>query len=204
MQNLKFGFLFVLLFFLCNPLFAGEPTEVVKKMLNKVMDIQTDPKLRKFRNKRRLAIKKIIQENFDSKLMARNALGSYWNKLSKKEKKEFTEVFEDLFQESYTKMVLDFLRREKIRYEKEEKNGNEVIVRTRIVKMADEIPVDYHLRRVGNRWLVFDVDIDEVSIVGNYRRSFSRIINMASFKILMKKMKLHQQAIKKAYTEKSG
>ena len=204
MRRLSYLILLIFLVSVQKLVFAGEPTEVVRKMLNKVMDIQTDPKLRKFRNKRRLAIKKIIQENFDSKLMARNALGSYWNKLSKKDKKEFTEVFEDLFQESYTKMVLDFLKRETIKYEKEEQNGDEVIVKTRILKMEDEIPVDYHLIKVGNRWLVFDVDIDEVNIVGNYRRSFSRVIKMASFKELMKKMKLHQQAIKKAYAEKSG
>ena len=208
MYRTKFFFLFVFMFALSlfseNCLYAGEPTEVVKKILNKVMDIQTDPKLKRFRAKRRLAIKRIIQKNFDSTLMARNALGSYWSKLSKKDKVEFTKLFEDLFQESYTKMVLDFLKREKIKYEKEEKKGNEVIVRTRILKMEDEIPVYYHLRKVGNRWLIFDVDIDEVSIVGNYRRALSRVIRMASFKALMKKMKLQQQAIKKAYAEESA
>ncbi len=187
-----------------NYLYAGEPTETVKKILNKVMEIQTDPKLRKLRNKRRLAIKKVIQKNFDSTLMAKNALGSYWNKLSKKEKEEFAKLFEDLFQESYTKMVLDFLKKETIKYEKEEKRGDEVIVKTKILKMEDEIPVYYHLRKVGKRWLIFDVDIDEVSIVGNYRRAFSRVIRMASFKALMKKMRLQQEAIKKAYAEESA
>ncbi len=187
------------------PLFAGEPTKVVKEILNKVMDIQTDPRLKDFRNKRRVAIKKIIQQNFDLELMPRNALGGYWNKISKKEKKEFENIFQDLFQESYTKMVLDFLKREKIRYESEEKKGCEVIVRTRIVKMEDEIPVDYHLRKVGNKWLVFDVDIDGVSIVGNYRRSFARVIRRTSFKTLMKKMKMQQRAIKDSYaTESAG
>ena len=77
-------------------------------------------------------------------------------------------------------------------------------MRTRIVKMQDEIPVDYHLRKVGNRWLVFDVDIDDVSIVGNYRRSFARVIRMASFKTLMKKMRIQQEAIKKAYAGESA
>jgi phospholipid transport system substrate-binding protein len=101
-------------------------------------------------------------------------------------------------------MVLDFLKREKIRYESEEKSGSEVVVRTRIVKMEDEIPVDYHLRKVGEKWLVFDVDIDEVSIVGNYRRSFSRVIKRTSFETLMKKMKMQQQAIKESYAAESA
>lgn len=195
---------FIVCIFFSTSLFAGEPTEVVRKMLNKVMDIQTDPELRDFRNKRRIAIKKIIQENFDLKLMPKNALGDYWNKLTKKDKREFSDIFQDLFQESYTKMVLDFLKREKIRYETEEKSGSEVIVRTRIVKMEDEIPVDYHLRKVGDKWLVFDVDIDEVSIVTNYRRSFSRVIRITSFNTLMKKMKMQQEAIKKAYAAESA
>ena len=51
---------------------------------------------------------------------------------------------------------------------------------------------------------MFDVDIDEVSIVGNYRRSFARVIRMASFKTLMKKMKMQREAIKKAYTAESA
>ncbi len=204
MNRMKF-LIFILSFILINSnLYAGEPTEVVKRLLDKVMEIQTDPKLRKFRNKRRIAIKRLIQKNFDSKLMAKNALGNYWYKLNKKEREEFTRIFVDLFQESYTKMVLDFLKREKIKYEKEEWKKDEVIVRTRILKMEDEIPVDYHLRKVGNKWLIFDVDIDEVSIVGNYRRSFNRIIRIASFKTLMKKMKLQQEAIKKAYAEESA
>lgn len=190
--------------FFMKDLFSGEPTKVVRAMLEKVMDIQTDPKLRKLRNKRRIAIKKIIQENFDLDIMPKNALGNYWDKLSDRDKKEFKEVFQDLFQESYTKMVLDFLKREKISYGKEEKKDSEVIIRTRIIKMEDEIPVDYHLRKVGKRWLVFDVDIDEVSIVGNYRRSFSRVIKKTSFQTLMKKMKMQQEAIKKSYAAESA
>ena len=196
--------MFILNFLDGNHLYAGEPTEVVKRILDRVMEIQTDPELKKFRNKRRIAIKKIIQENFDATLMAKNALGSYWNKISKKQKIEFTKLFEDLFQESYTKMVLDFLKKEKIKYEGEEKKGDEVIIKTRIMKIEDEIPVYYHLRKIGNKWLIFDVDIDEVSIVGNYRRAFSRIIRIASFNALMKKMRLQQEAIKKAYAEESA
>jgi len=204
MNRMKF-LIFILSFILISSnLYAGEPTEVVKRLLNKAMEIQTDPKLRKFRNKRRIAIKRLIQKNFDSKLMARNALGKYWFKLSKKDREEFTRIFVDLFQESYTKMVLDFLKRETIKYEKEEWKKNEVIVRTKILKMEDEIPVDYHLKKVGKKWLIFDVDIDEVSIVGNYRRSFNRIIRIASFKTLMKKMRLQQEAIKRAYAEESA
>ena len=70
--------------------------------------------------------------------------------------------------------------------------------------MEDEIPVDYHLRKVGKKWLVFDVDIDEVSIVGNYRRSFARVIKRKSFQVLMKKMKMQQKAIKSSYAVESA
>ncbi len=195
----SFCILLIFYFSFSSVLLAEDATSFVKAMLEKVMDIQTDPSLKNKRNLRRRLIKKIIQKNFDLDLMTKNSLGAYWKKLSKEEKKEFRSVFPDLFQESYTKMVLDFLKREKISYDREIKKKNETVVETRIVKMQDEIPVTYHLLKKGRRWYVFDVEIDGVSIVENYRRSFSRIIRRKSFQYLLKKMKLQQKAIKEAY-----
>lgn len=182
-----------------KPCRAGAPTEAVKNMLGQVMSIQTDPQLQgiTFRDKRRVAIKKIIAENFAIDAMAQKSLGSFWDKLYKAQRSEFTNIFKDLFQESYTGMVLDFLNREKILYTQEDSDPGETMVKTIIVKANDEIAVDYFLAPRGQHWLVHDVKIDGVSIVGNYQKSFAKVIERESYKALLAKMRIQQKAIEK-------
>jgi phospholipid transport system substrate-binding protein len=144
-----------------------------------------------------MAIKKIIAQNFHFDAMAKQVLSPHWQTLSEKNRSEFKDVFQDLFQDSYTKLVLNFLGREKILYKGEESSRNKATVKTIIVRMNEEIPVDYSLGAVGQGWLVEDVAIDGVSIVQNYQKSFSRVIRQESYEGLLKKMRMQQQAIEK-------
>ena len=186
--------------FLSFPCRSEAPTERVHRMLEKVMNIQSDPQLQgyQFKEQRRSAIKKVIAENFDFKAMAKQSLGQYWENLDSTEGEAFQAVFQDLFQDSYTRLVLDFLRREKILYIKEDINQDRALVKTIIIKTNDEIPVDYFLSRGGKEWLVHDVNIDGVSIVENYQKSFARVIKRESYKALLQKMYMQQKAIKKS------
>lgn len=178
---------------------AGTPTDWVRSILEEVMAIQTNPQLRglEFRKEKRMAIEKIIAENFHFDAMAKQALGQHWLALSEARRSEFKALFQDLFQDSYTKLVLDFLGREKILYNREESNQDKASVRTIIVRMNEEIPVDYSLAIIGQRWSVEDVTIDGVSIVQNYQKSFLRVIRQESYEGLLKKMRMQQQAIEK-------
>ena len=178
---------------------AEMPTARVRSMLEEVMALQTNPQLRgpEFRNQRRAGIKKIIAQKFEFNAMARHALGQHWDKLNEAERAEFKALFQDLFQDSYTKLVLDFLKQEKILYQKEELLQNQAIVKTTIVRVNEEIPVDYSLTPAQGKWIVEDVIIDGVSIVRNYQRSFTQVIQRESFNSLLQKMRLQQQAIEK-------
>lgn len=178
---------------------AGTPTEWVRSVLEEVMAIQTNSQLQghEFRKEKRIAIKKIIAQNFRFDTMAKQALGQHWQTLSEPNRLEFKAIFQDLFQDSYTKLVLDFLGREKILYTKEDSNQNKASVKTIIVRMNEEIPVDYSLGAMGQGWLVEDVAIDGVSIIQNYQKSFSRVIRQESYQALLKKMRTQQQAIEK-------
>lgn len=178
---------------------AATPTEWVRSILEEVMAIQTNPQLQghEFRKEKRSAIKKIIAQNFHFDTMAKQALGQHWQTLSEPNRLEFKAIFQDLFQDSYTKLVLDFLGREKILYTKEDSGQNKASVKTIIVRMNEEIPVDYSLGAMGQGWLVEDVAIDGVSIVQNYQKSFSRVIRQESYQALLKKMRTQQQAIEK-------
>ncbi|MFB3924503.1 MAG: phospholipid-binding protein MlaC [Syntrophales bacterium] len=177
-----------------------DPTAMVRRMLERVMTVQTDPRLqgRDHRNQRREDIKKIIAQNFNFDLMAQQAIGSYWQKLNEAEQREFTDIFRDLFQDSYTKLVLDFLKRENILYTKEELLQDQALVKTKIIRTNEAIPVDYSLILVRGKWLVKDVSIDGVSIVGNYRKSFTRVIQRESYPALLSKMRLQRKAVEKS------
>ncbi|HSR11950.1 MAG TPA: ABC transporter substrate-binding protein, partial [Thermodesulfobacteriota bacterium] len=143
-------------------------------------------------------IRKIIAENFDFPSMSREVLGDQWGKLGEAERKEFQTIFQDLFQSSYTRLVLDFLKQEKVVYGKEEVRDDKAQVKTTIARLNEEIPVDYALARAGGKWMVEDVVIDGVSIVRNYQRSFGQVIQRESFKSLLQKMRLQQKAVEKS------
>jgi phospholipid transport system substrate-binding protein len=181
------------------PVGAETPADRVRSMLEEVMAVQTDPQLQgqEFRNQRRAAIKKIIGQNFFFEGMAQQALSQYWVRLNEAERAEFKALFHDLFQESYSKLVLDFLKREKILYFQEELRQDHALIKTTVVRVNEEIPVDYSLTLVQRQWLVDDVTIDGVSIVRNYQRSFSRVIQQESYRSLLQKMRLQQQTIDK-------
>ena len=192
-------FCVVILGFHPIPGHAETPAAQVRTMLEKVMAIQTDPMLQgsAFLDQRRAGIRKIIGENFDSNAMAKQSLGPYWEKLNESERAEFKLLFQDLFQDSYTKMVLDFLKREKILYNQEETHQDQALIRTTIVRVNEEIPVEYSLTLAQGQWAVDDVVIDGVSIVRNYRQSFTRVIQRESFQSLLKKLRLQRQAVEK-------
>jgi phospholipid transport system substrate-binding protein len=185
----------VFLYGRATPCAAGEATDQVRAILNRVISIQTDPRYKgpESRNQRRLAIKEVIGRSFNFDAMATQALDLHWAKLTEAQRQEFKTVFQDLFQESYTKLVLDFLKEEKIVYAKEEPLKDRTAVTTVIMRANEDIPVDYSLSPVNGKWLVDDVKIDGVSIVQNYRKSFSRLIQQESFESLLKKMKFQQQ-----------
>ncbi|MGA3173862.1 MAG: ABC transporter substrate-binding protein [Syntrophorhabdales bacterium] len=178
---------------------AGEATGVVRKMLDSVIAVQTDPALQSQASRpiRRAKIKKVILENFNFEDMAQQSLGDYWKELSASKQQEFKSIFQDLFLDSYSRLVLDFVRKEKIAYLGEEDGQNKLMVKTRIQRVNEEIPVDYYLAEAKHSLLVNDVTIDSVSIVQNYHKSFSRVIKQESYESLLKKMRLQQKAMEK-------
>ena len=175
----------------------SDPATVsVRSMLEEVVKIQNDPGLagNEMKNTRRELIRRIILKNFDFGEMAMEALGpEQWKALAGSQRSEFRSVFQDLFLDSYSRLVLDFLKKEKIEFGSEEASRGKTIVRTAIQRLGDRIPVDYLVADRNSRWLISDVTIDGVSIVQNYRKSFSRVIRQESFGGLLRRMRLQQK-----------
>ncbi len=176
---------------------AETPTAFVQGILDRVITIQNDPALAgpKHRPARAQAIRQIIQKSFDFNRMAQTSLGSVYGGLSASQRQEFFSTFSRLFQDSYTRLVLDFLKKETIKYDQERRDGQTARVNTTMIRTNERIPVDYVMRPQGQGWLLYDVVVDGVSILDNYQRQFAQVIRANSFQFLLNKMKTQARAL---------
>ncbi len=183
---------------LAAPVLADSPTDFVRAILTRVIAIQNDPALAGpvHEPARAKAIHQIIERSFDFPQMARNSLGVTYGRLSAGQRAEFTRIFSFLFQDSYTRLVLNFLKRETVQYRQEIRQDQGVRVNTILVRPNETIPVDYLLRSHRPSWLLYDVIVDGVSIVDNYQRKFARIIQTHSFDHLLNQMRIQYQAVR--------
>jgi phospholipid transport system substrate-binding protein len=184
--------------FLAAPALAESPTDYVRGILDRAMAIQNDPALAGPAHEpaRARAIHQIIEQSFDFPLMARESLGPTYSRLSPGQRAEFTRIFSYLFQDSYTRLVLNFLKKETVIYNRQNQKNQEARVDTTMVRPNETIPVDYLMHRHQQRWILYDVKVDGVSILNNYKQQFARVIATRSFEVLMEKMRKQYQAIK--------
>jgi phospholipid transport system substrate-binding protein len=131
----------------------------------------------------------MAHEIFDFRELSQRALARHWHARTPAERDEFVELFSDLLERSYIGKIEMYSGGERIQYTTETVEGDQATVRTRIVtKSGTEIPVDYRLHRLGDSWLVYDVTIEGVSLVANYRAQFNRIIQGSSYTGLVAKL----------------
>jgi phospholipid transport system substrate-binding protein len=177
---------------------AQGPTDYVRGLMDKVMAIQTDPALAgpAHESERGRLIHQIIGRTFDFPVMAKDSLGGAYGRLSSGQRQEFLNTFSYLFQDSYTRMVLKFLQKENIKYYREKAEGSKARVETAIVRPNETIPVTYLMHQAAGGWLLYDVIVDGVSILQNYRTQFSRVIQSKGFSFLLNRMELQRRALK--------
>ena len=175
------------------PALAGTPTAYVRGILDQVMGLQNDPALST--QARSQAIHQIIERNFDFAMMAKESLGPTYERLSDGQRQEFTRTFSYLFQDSYARLVLNFLKKENIQYGRELPEGDKARVDTAIVRTNENIPVTYLMHTAPQAWILYDVMVDGVSILQNYKTQFAQVIHTKSFEYLLKKMEDQRRAI---------
>jgi phospholipid transport system substrate-binding protein len=175
---------------------AGAPTDQLRGRVDRVLRVLEDPALKTETRtaERRETIRGIAFEIFDFRELSQRALARHWQGRSAAERDEFMQLFADLLERSYVGKIETYSGGERIQYLAESADGEQATVRTRIVtKAGTEIPVDYRMHRVGDRWLVYDVTIEGVSLVANYRAQFNKIIQTSSFKGLVDKLKAKKE-----------
>jgi phospholipid transport system substrate-binding protein len=185
---------------------AGIPTDQLRGAIDRVVKTLDNPTLKGDGKvvERRAAVRKIANDIFDFGEIARRSLGRHWPGRTDAEHEEFVGLFADLLERSYISKI-DTYGGEKIAYTGERTEGDISVVSTKIIsKSGTEVPIDYRLLKKGDRWLVYDVSIEGVSLVSNYRTQFNKIIQTSSYAELIKKMKSKQQQGDVSLDDKPG
>lgn len=175
--------------------FAG-PSEDVKKTVDEVVRIVASKELKHSEQKRRQALKKTISLVFDYSEMAKRSLGKHWNQRTPTERKRFTDLFASLLENSYASKIESY-NNEKIVYLKEVIDGDYAEVKSKVVTAKrDEFTLDYRMLNQNGKWMAYDVVIEGVSLVSNYRTQFNKIITNGGYSELVKKLEVKTDELK--------
>ena len=171
---------------------AGPVTDQLKIGIERVLKTITDPAFRGpgRADERRRALREITDPMFDWTEMAKRALGRHWQTRTEAERQEFVPLFHSVLERTYVTRIERY-DGEQITYIGEAIDGDQAIVRTKVLdKTSRELPVEYRMIRAPNgRWVIYDVLIEGVSLVANYRSQFDQIIRTASYERLVAKLK---------------
>ena len=177
---------------------ASEATDQLKLSIDGIIDILKDPALKApaMKKARRDKMRVRIQERFSFEDMAKRSLGKHWRKRSDAEKLEFVKLFGTLIENSYLGK-LEAYTNEVVRYEAEINKNKVIEVRTKIITTkGTEIPINYRLLFRKGQWMVYDVVIEGVSLVRNYRTQFGQVLRTSPFEELIAQLntKISEQA----------
>ena len=182
---LKLFVMAVALSFTHAALAASSPTEDVRSSVDAILVILQNSELDV--QQKRADISKIINKRFDFRAMSQRTLATNWKKTSDEEKKQFTALFSQLIESSYVGKIEAYTN-EKVEYPGEKVKGKKAVVETLILTSSADIPVNYKLYQKGDQWLVYDVIIEGVSLISNYRSSYQEIMKDEGFDGLLNKM----------------
>jgi phospholipid transport system substrate-binding protein len=170
---------------------AGGPTDELRAAIEKVQTILNDPQLKAAGKKgeRLDQLRQVIQPKFDFTEMAKRSLGANWQRRNAEEQREFVRAFTELLENAYADSI-DSYDGDKVVFTNETQDKEYAEVNTKIVsKKAEEFSVNYKLHQVSGSWKVYDVVIENISIVNNFRSQFNRVIAKSSYEDLLRTMK---------------
>jgi phospholipid transport system substrate-binding protein len=191
LKNIKRLYLFILLF-LAVPSFvmAGEATERIKVISDNLFSIISDKSLQtpEMEEKREQMIMEAVDRGFHWEEFSKRALARHWNKRTEDEKKVFISLFRQLIERTYMDKSGQYSGG-KVEFLEEKIDGEYANIKTRLISPAGtQTPVDYRMIKKDGVWWVYDVYIEGVSLVSNYRTQFNDILIKSSFEELLKRL----------------
>jgi phospholipid transport system substrate-binding protein len=181
----------LLLSVLAVPAWAGNPTEQVRETTDKILSIVTDPSLKspEKAGERQERIRNAVDERFDWLEMSRRTLARHWAERTDEEKRAFVDLFGKLLERTYMDKVEGYSG-EKVLYADERVEAEYAAVGVKIVTRQNrEIDVIYRMKKKGGTWYVYDISIEGVSLINNYRTQFNNILSRYSFEELMERLR---------------
>lgn len=171
---------------------AGELTELIRRTTDQVLSILENLQLQEAERQQRLH--QLAGEVFNWQEMARRALAVHWRDRTPEQQQEFVQLFRDLVENAYINRLQQAAsERRDIQYVGEQVEGSRAAVRTKVITTRNqEVPIEYRLSKVGDQWKIYDVLVEGVSLVNNYRSQFNRIIATSSYNNLVERMKARQ------------
>ncbi len=171
---------------------AGAPTEQARQYTDEVLKVLQDPALKSA--ERQAAVRKVAIEIFDVSETAQRALGRYWRARTPAERDEFTQLFADVLEITYISKI-DRYGGEQVSYVGERIDGDFAVVRARIVrKQGADVPVEARMLRHGDRWYIYDIAVEDLSLVSYYRSQFNAIIQKSSYEQLVERLRIRRDA----------
>jgi phospholipid transport system substrate-binding protein len=169
---------------------AGAPTDQFRDGVDRVFKILRDPELKGDANaaRRLAAVAKVSEEIFDFGETAKRSLGQHWDARTPAERTEYVRLFTDLIQRSYVSRV-DRYGGEKMVFRGDTIDGDQAVVRTALVLNDGQMALDYKMHLTSDRWQVYDINIEGVSLVANYRAQFNKVIRSESYGALIARLK---------------
>jgi phospholipid transport system substrate-binding protein len=180
---------------------ADAPTEQLKSTIDGILQALSDPSME--RDAKRQKITGIIDQRFNYEGMSQRTLAVNWKKSSKEQQQRFVELFAQLLAESYLGRIEAYTN-EKVEFASEKVKDNRAIVDTFIVTASVDIPISYKLEKKGNDWLVYDVVIEEVSLVRSYNSSYKDIVMKSGMDGLLADMETKLNEMRNKAPEKTS
>ena len=172
----------------------NSPMTVVQNTVNEALAVLRDKSAPL--QQRQEKLRQIVAQSFDFTEMAKSALGYQWKKLMPQQQQEFTNVFISFIEDSYLSKLNDY-RGQQVQFIKASQDGADYAqVNTNIVREGKEpIHLDFRLMKEGGTWKIYDVTVDAISIIANYRNQFNRVMNNQGYDTLIKDLKEKQAAL---------
>jgi phospholipid transport system substrate-binding protein len=169
------------------------PTALIQQTTTQVLGILKDPSLQgpAKRQEREARLRNTGDQVFDWTAMARSALAFHWRSLTPQQRQEFIPLFKEVVERAFMDRLVQAAQQEKaIRYTGEQEGASQAVVATRVMTQSDrEIPIDYYLHQQQGRWLIYDVIVEGVGLVSNYRSQIDEILASSSYDQLIQRMK---------------
>ena len=175
---------------------AGLPTDQIKTTVDKALVVLKDPRLKAVAKtkERREQLRQILFARFDFTEMAKRALGANWRRRTAAEQEEFVQLFTDVLERAYAATIESY-RDERIVYVGEKLDGTYADVSSKILTdKGEEFSINYKAHLLGNEWKIYDVVVENISMVNNFRSQFNRVITTSSYEELVRRLRSKAEA----------